>query len=168
MSLPCPPSNVMAAVFTTPLLACSCVPLDMTGMMKGTFFSTCQMVCSCSRIVRVRTKLREADSDYDYTIDICLRCFYRGFKGSLDNPEKGFLQSSLLIKVRWMKLYVAKLISVHRPSSIFLRRLRLLMISPFSTMRMMRQRISNPPRKPVAQKLARRPTHERQLQPIFR
>jgi hypothetical protein len=169
MALRCPLSNVMAAVFTIPLLACSSVPLDMTGMMRGsTHFLASWMVCSRSRIVRVRTKLREADSEYDYTIDLCLHCFYWGFKGSRDNPEKGFLQSSLLIKVYWMGLYVAKLIPVHRPSSIFLHRLRLLMTSPFSTTMRTMQRISNHPRKPVAQKLARRPTHERQLRPIFR
>jgi hypothetical protein len=58
----------------------------------------------------VRTKLREVDSDYDYTVDLCLRCFYRGFKGFREDPEKGFLQSSLLIKVCWVRLYVTKLI----------------------------------------------------------
>ena len=158
----------MAAVFTIPLLACSSVPLDMTGMMKGTHFLASRMVGSCSQIVRVRTKLREADSDSDYTTDLCLCCFYRGFKGSCDNPEKGFLQSSLLVKVCWMRLYVTKLIPVHRLSSIFLHRLHLLMTSPFSTTMRMMQRISNPPRKPVAQRLARKPTHERQSQQIFR
>ena len=129
------------------------------------------MVCLHSQIVRVCTKLCEADSEYDYTIDLCLHCFYQDFKGSCDNPEKGFLQSSLLIKVCWMRLYVAKLIPVHRPSSIFLRRLRLLMTSPFSTTMRMMQRTSNPPRKPSAQRLARKPrkpTHERQSHPTFR
>lgn len=168
MSHPCPLSNAMAVVFTIPLLVCSCVPLDMTGVMKSTHFPASWMVCSRSRIVRVRTKLREADSDYDYTIDLCLRCFYRGFKGSSDHAEKGFLQSSLLIKVCWMKLYVTKLIPYCRPSSISLHRLRLLMTSLFSTTMRMMQRISNPLRKPVAQKLARRPTRERQSQQIFR
>ena len=168
MSLSCSLSNEMATVFTTPLLACSSVPLDMTGMMKSTYFPASWMLCSRSWIVRVRTKLHEVDSDYDYTIDLCLRCFYRGFKGSCDNPEKGFLQSSLLIKVCQIRLYVTKLIPYHRPSSISLRHLRLLMTSPFSTTTRMIQRLSNPPRKPIAQKLARKPTHERQSQPIFR
>ena len=47
----------------------------------------------------VRNKLRAASQDYDYTIDICIRAFYRGFKGSMDEPERGFLQSGLLVKV---------------------------------------------------------------------
>lgn len=63
------------------------------------------------QIDRIRTKLREADPEYDYTIDICLRCFYRNFNGSSDNPERGFLQSALLVKVCYMLPNVMKLIS---------------------------------------------------------
>lgn len=47
----------------------------------------------------VRDKLRGAHPNYDYTIDFCIRAFYRGFKGSLLDAEKGFLQSALLVKV---------------------------------------------------------------------
>ena len=63
-----------------------------------TIFFFCLKIRSCSWIDRVRTKLREAHPDYDYTIDICIRAFYRGFNGSSGNPEKGFLQSLLLVK----------------------------------------------------------------------
>ena len=71
------------------------------------------------QIDRVRTKLLEADPEYNYTIDICLGCFYRNFNGSGDNPEKGFLQSALLVKVCYMLPNVMKLISYDRPSSTF-------------------------------------------------
>jgi hypothetical protein len=99
MKLLCQPSNAMAVVSIIPLPVCSSAPLDMTGMTKSIqFFSVLHNICSCSWIDRVRTKLREAHPDYDYTIDICIRGFYRGFKGSSDNPEKGFLQSLLLVK----------------------------------------------------------------------
>lgn len=54
---------------------------------------------------RVRNKLCGVDPEYDYTIDICVKCFYHGFKGSTNDPENGFLQSSLLIKVRTTYLY---------------------------------------------------------------
>ena len=101
MNLLCQPSNAMAVVSIIPLLACSCAPLDMTGMTKSIqIFSLLDLdkICSCSWIDRVRTKLREAHSDYDYSIDICIRGFYRNFNGSSGNPEKGFLQSLLLVK----------------------------------------------------------------------
>lgn len=38
----------------------------------------------------MRDRLRAAHPDYDYTIDFCIRAFYRGFKGSLQEAEKGF------------------------------------------------------------------------------
>jgi hypothetical protein len=53
----------------------------------------------CLHGTSVRDKLRAAHPDYDYTIDFCIRAFYRGFKGSLRDAEKGFLQSALLVKV---------------------------------------------------------------------
>ena len=55
-------------------------------------------ICSCSWTDRVCNKPREAQPNYNYTINICIRGFYRGFNGSSDNPEKGFLQSLLLVK----------------------------------------------------------------------
>jgi hypothetical protein len=73
----------------------------MTGMTKSIqIFSVLDSdkIRSCSWIDRVRTNLREAHPDYDYSIDICIRGFYRNFNGSSGNPEKGFLQSLLLVK----------------------------------------------------------------------
>src|SRR5882672_11487497 len=67
------------------------------------YVSCFSSIRSCSSIdSRARTKLHEADPDFDYTIDICLRCFYHSFNGSIDYPEKGFLKSSLLVKVNCM------------------------------------------------------------------
>jgi len=170
MNPPCRPSNAMVVVFITLLLACSSVPLDTTGMTKCMWFLVfLDRTCLCLWINRVRTKLREADPDYDYTIDICLRCFYHGFNGSSNDPVKGFLQSSLLVKVRRLWLYMMKLIPYYRPSSTFLRRLPLHTTSPFLTMMSIIRRILNLLRKLVVQKLARqRPIQERQLQLIYK
>jgi len=84
-------------------------------------------------IGRVRNKLREVDPEYDYTIDICVQGFYHGFKESINDPENGFLQSSLLIKVCTIYLHEMKLISCVRHSSIFLCLLHPHMISPSLT-----------------------------------
>jgi len=102
--------------------------------MKSEFFLRYYLLVLT--IGSVRNKLREVDPEYDYTIDICVRGFYRGFKGSTNDPENGFLQSSLLIKVRTTYLHKMKLISCVRHSSIFLCLLRPHMISPSLTTKM--------------------------------
>jgi len=69
----------------------------MTGVMKGA--SSLILSVHTLHAASVRDKLRAAHPNYDYTIDFCIRAFYRGFKGSLQDAEKGFLQSALLVKV---------------------------------------------------------------------
>jgi len=58
----------------------------------------------CSLLIRtpfqsVHEKIRAFSPEYNYTGDFLLSCFYTNFKGNIDQPEKGFLKSSLLVKV---------------------------------------------------------------------
>jgi hypothetical protein len=48
----------------------------------------------------VRAKLRACEAGYDITASFFIRVLYKGFKGTTDDYELGFLQSSLLLKVR--------------------------------------------------------------------
>jgi len=63
---------------------------------------------SASALTSICEKLRECAPDFDFTSDFCIRGLYRGYKGSVRNPEAGFLQSSLLVKVTmWLHFVVS-------------------------------------------------------------
>jgi len=47
----------------------------------------------------VRAKLRACEPGYDITTSFFIRVLYKGFKGTTNDYELGFLQSSLLVKV---------------------------------------------------------------------
>lgn len=47
----------------------------------------------------IRTKIRDCVDGYDSCANFWVRCLYEGEEGDPEDVEKGFLKSSLLIKV---------------------------------------------------------------------
>lgn len=51
-------------------------------------------------LISVRAKIRDGIDGYNALDDYWVRCLYEGEKGDPEDVEKGFLKSSLLVKVR--------------------------------------------------------------------
>ena len=51
-------------------------------------------------VTSVRAKIRACEPGYDIMTSFFIRALYKGFKGSTNDYERGFLRSSLLLKVR--------------------------------------------------------------------
>ena len=69
----------------------------MIGLTKGKL-SLCHVT---SPFLIIQAKLRDCNFEegYDFVKNFFIRCFYVNYEGDLENIEKGFLRSSLLVQV---------------------------------------------------------------------
>ena len=54
--------------------------------------------------ISIRAKVRDFSDGYNASEDYWLRCLYEGENGDPENVEKGFLKSTLLVKVQVLPL----------------------------------------------------------------
>ena len=56
-------------------------------------------------LTSIQTKIRNETDGYSASNDYWLRCLYEGENGNPEDVEKGFLKSSLLVKVWVFRIY---------------------------------------------------------------
>ena len=89
--------------------------LSLIGRMKGIFL-TLPYKFTVIIIFSVRAKLCACEPGFDITSSFFIRVLYKSFKGTTDDYELGFLQSSLLVKVRHILLL---LMSLSNPIQVY-------------------------------------------------
>jgi len=70
-------------------------------------------------LISVCAKIRDSTDGYSASNDYWLRCLYEDEKGDLEDVEKGFLKSTLLVKVYLTCYSMCELLmhhSLNRPS----------------------------------------------------
>ena len=71
-----------------------------TGTTSSEHPSATQSIVSTYIFISIRAKIRDCIDGYNAFDDYWLRCLYEGEEGDPEDVEKGFLKSTLLVKVR--------------------------------------------------------------------
>ena len=72
----------------------------MIGIILSTCINSLPIVALTALVYRIRAAVRGFDTDYDWGKFPHARCFYKDEEFDLEDPEKGFLHSHLLLQVR--------------------------------------------------------------------
>jgi hypothetical protein len=87
----------MSVVLTMTSLGIFFAPSISIGMILSTLHFVEQ---DCPNVLfSIRTKLRNADPEYDFASSFFLRCLYEDESGDPDSPDVGFLKGPLLLRV---------------------------------------------------------------------